>query len=194
MRQNWAVAGFDQTNVIGVDFVYQFPKVHGVLDKPGLKQVFNGWELSGMIRAQSGMPFSVSSNGSTMGVDAGSQYPNVIGDPYAGQNQNRWINPAAFQRPLDGQYGNFHRNALRMPGVRNMDANLVKNFNITETVKAAFRCEVFNLFNHPQIWGINTSFSGDNPGSLISTNLKDFGRPNAYREARILQLALRFSF
>ncbi len=194
MRQNWAPAGYDQTNVITTDFVYQLPKVSGALDKPGLRTVFNGWEVSGLIRAQSGMPFSVGSNGSTMGVDSGGQYPDLIGDPYAGQNKYRWINPAAFQRPLDGQYGNVHRNAFRMPGVRNVDANVVKYFAITESVKAAFRCEMFNLFNHPQIWSLNTGFSADNQGGLISTNNRNFGQPSNWREARIIQLALRLSF
>jgi hypothetical protein len=147
-----------------------------------------------MIRAQSGMPFSVTSNGSTMGVDSGSQYPDVIGDPYAGQNKYMWINPAAFQRPADGQYGNVRRNALRMPGIRNVDANFVKNFSYKEAFKTTFRCEIFNLFNHPQVWGLNTGFSADNPGGLMSSSVKNFGQPSSWREARIIQLALRFSF
>ena len=194
MRQNWGPAGYDQTNVISLDFVYTLPKVRGAFDKPGLRQIFNGWEVSGMIRSQSGMPISITSNGSTQGVDSGSPYPDVIGDPYAGQNKYQWINPAAFARPADGTYGSFHRNALRMPGIRNVDANLVKNFSITERVKTTFRCEVFNLFNNPQIWTLNTGFTGDNPGSGISASVKNFGQPSNFREARIIQLALRFSF
>lgn len=194
MRQNRAPAGYDQTNIITTDFIYQLPKVTGALDKPGLRTVLNGWEVGGIVRVQSGMPFPVGSNGSTMGVDSGGQYPDLIGDAYAGQSQYRWINPAAFQRPLDGQYGNVHRNEFRMPGVRNAAATLIKNFAITESAKAAFRCEVFNLFNHAQIWSLATGFSADNQGGLISSGNENFGVPTNFREARILQLALRFSF
>ena len=193
MRQNWGPAGYDQTNVFSVDFIYTLPKVKDGLN-PVLKHIVNGWELSGIFRAQSGMPFSVSGNGSTQGVDSGSPYVDVVGDPYAGQSKHRWINPDAFRRVAEGSYGNFHRNALRMPGVRNLDANLVKNFAITESMKAAFRCEMFNVFNNPQIWSINTSFSGDNPGGPISANTKNFGYPTNFREARTIQMALRFSF
>ncbi|MGE5569979.1 MAG: carboxypeptidase regulatory-like domain-containing protein [Rhodospirillales bacterium] len=193
MRQNWAPAGYDQTNVITWDFIYNLPTVRADAH-PVVKTLLNGWEVSGIFRSQSGMPFSVSSNGSTQGVNSGSPYPDVVGDPYAGQNKHRWINPDAFRRPADGEYGNFHRNALRLPGIRNLDANLVKNFTITESVRAAFRCEVFNVFNNPQIWGIVTGFSADNPGGPISANVKNFGHPNSWREARILQLALRLSF
>jgi hypothetical protein len=192
IAQNWARAGYDQPNVFTTDFVYEVPKVRS--NNMAAKMALNGWEVTGMFRSQSGTPINITTNGSTMGVDSGSQYPNLVGDPYKGQNKQRWLNPAALQRPLDGQYGNLGRNALRLPGVRNMDASLIKNFAFTETIRAAFRCEVFNLFNHPQIWGLNTSFTSDSPGSGISSSVKNFGTPSSWREARILQLALRFSF
>lgn len=194
IRQNYAPAGYDQTNVITLDFVYMLPKVSGALDKPVLRQAFNGWEFSGMIRSQSGMPVTITSNGNLMGVNAGTQYPDVVGDPYSGQNSFQWLNPAAFARPQDGSYGTLGRNALRLPAVRNVDASIMKNFNITESMKVTFRCEVFNLFNHAQVWGINTGFNGDNPGSAISVTDQNFGQANSYRDARTLQLALRFSF
>jgi len=193
MRQNWAPAGYDQTNVITWDFIYNLPTVRADFH-PVLKVLLNGWEISGIFRSQSGMPISISSNGSLHGVDAGSQYPDVVGDPYAGRNKHRWINPDAFRRPKEGEYGNFHRNALRLPGIRNLDANLVKNFAITESVRAALRCEVFNVINNAQIWSIVTRFSADNPEGPISAGVKNFGTPNNWREARIIQLALRFSF
>jgi hypothetical protein len=194
IRQNWGPAGYDQTNVFTSDLVYDFPKVKGSLNNPVGRIALNGWEVTGMFRSQSGVPISIGANGDTKGVDSGSQFANLVGDPYAGQSKTQWLNPAAFQRPADGQYGNLQRNALRMPGIRNVDASLIKNFAITETAKVAFRCEVFNLFNHPQIWGLNTGFSADNPGGLISSSNKNFGQPSSWREARILQLALRFSF
>ena len=192
IRQNWGPAGYDQTNVATLDFVYTLPKMKN--NNAFTKYVVNGWELSGMLRSQSGVPINITSNGNLYGVNAGSQYPNLVGDPYAGGNSFQWLNPAAFQRPADGQYGTLGRNALRLPGVRNVDASLMKNFNITERVRATLRCEVFNLLNHPQVWGINTGFSGDNALSGISSSAANFGQANSYRDARTLQLAARFSF
>jgi hypothetical protein len=193
MRANYAPAGYDQTNVTTFDFIYQLPNARGNLDKMGMRALLNGWELSGMFRAQSGMPFSVTSNGDMACVDCGSQYANVTGNAYTG-NVNQWLNPAAFTRPLNGQYGTGHRNEFRMPGVRNVDATISKSFKITEYVKASIRLEVFNLFNHAQVWGINTGFSADNQGGAISANLTNFAYPNSYRESRILQFAFRVSF
>jgi hypothetical protein len=194
MRQNYAPAGYDQTHVVTADFVYDLPRVHGMLDNGFGRAVLNGWQVNGLIRSQSGTPFTVTGNGDTKGVDAGSQFVDLIGDPYAGQNSGRWINPAAFARPQDGQYGNLHRNALRLPHISNVDASLIKNFAIRENMRVTFRAETFNLFNHAQIWGINTGFTGDNPGSLISATNQNLGQPNSFRDARILQLALRFAF
>ena len=194
IAQAYAPAGYDQTHVVTLDFVYTFPKLHNA--NAVVKQVVNGWELSGMIRSQSGMPVTVTSNGNLMGVNlpSSTQYPNLTGDAYGGNNSFQWLNPVAFTRPADGQYGTLGRNALRLPAVRNVDTAIMKNFSISESAKATFRCEVFNLFNHPEVWGINTSFSGDNPGSTISASANAFGQANAWRDARTLQLALRFAF
>ena len=192
IAQNWANAGYNQPNVATVDFVYLFPKT--TLANPIAKQIINGWELSGMFRSQSGMPVTVTSNGNLAGVNTGSQYVNLTGDAYSNTNSYNLLNPAAFTRPADGSYGNTGRNAFNLPNIWNVDANLVKNFAITETAKVQFRCEVFNLFNHTQIWGMNTSFSGDSPGSAISASNNTFGTANSFRDARTLQLALRFSF
>jgi hypothetical protein len=170
------------------------PKVKGSLDSPFLRQVFNGWELSGMFRSQSGMPITITSNGNLFGANLGSQYANVVGSPYSGNNAFQWLNPAAFARPADGQWGTAGRNSVRLPAISNVDAALMKNFSIAEKAKVTFRCEVFNLFNHPQPWGVNSGFSGDNPGSGISVSALSFGQINSYRDARTLQLALRFAF
>lgn len=193
IAQNWAHAGYDQPNVVTLDFVYTLPKVQGVLSNPVTRQVLNGWEVSGMIRSQSGMPITITSNGDLFGANLGKQYPNVSGNPY-GSSIAQWLNPAAFTRPADGQWGTLGRNTLRLPHLTNVDTSLMKNFDFGEKAKLTFRAECFNLFNHTQVWGINTGFGGDNPGSGISANNANFGQPSSFRDARILQLALRFAF
>jgi hypothetical protein len=195
IRQSWGPASYDQPNVATIDFVYMFPKIKNA--NVVTKQLVNGWELSGMFRAQSGMPLTITSNGGLYGVNVGNnggQFPNLVGDPYAGQNSFQWLNQAAFQRPADGSWGTMTRNELRMPGIQNIDASIMKNFFITETAKFTYRCEVFNLINHPQPWGYNTGFSGDNPGSGLSASDVNFGQASSYRDARTIQMALRFAF
>lgn len=190
---SYAPASYNQTNVVTFDLVYTLPKVRGAFDRPVARQALNGWEVSSIFRSQSGMPFTVTSNGNLYGANLGSQYANVTGDPYSG-NTGNWLNVAAFSRPADGAWGDSGRNAFTLPHITNVDATLMKNFAITERVKLTFRAEVFNLFNHTQVWGINTGFSGDNPGSGLSATDGAFGQPNSFRDARTLQLALRLAF
>jgi len=194
IKCNYAPAGYNQPNVVSLDFIYQTPKVRGALDTPVLRQIFNGWEVSSMIRSQSGMPVTITSNGNLFGANLQNQYPNLVGNAYAGDNAFQWINQAALTRPADGTWGSLGRNALHLPTINNVDAAIMKTFDIRESVKTTFRAECFNLFNHPEPWGMNTGFNGDNPGSGLSAGSLSFGQINSYRDARTLQLALRFAF
>ena len=84
--------------------------------------------------------------------------------------------------------------ATHLPGIYNVDTALMKAFDIKEKARTTFRFEVSSLFNHPEVWGMQTSFSGDNPLSGLSASDGTFGGANAYRDARTIQLALRFAF
>jgi hypothetical protein len=194
IRQSWGLAGYDQTHVFSTDVVYDLPSVRGALDRPALRAILNGWEVTGIFRVQSGMPFTIVSNGNLFGTDLEQQWVNVVGDPYAGQTKTQWINPAAIQRPEDGSWGNEKRNQFRLPTIPNLDASLIKNFRLSERMNLAYRFEVFNVANHPEIWAIDTTFNGDNPLSGLSTTDRTFGQPNSWRDQRTIQMALRFSF
>ena len=54
-----------------------------------------------------------------------------------------------FTDPGIAQFGNVHRNQFTGPGEFMSDMSLFKNFTITESVKAQFQAEFFNIFNHP---------------------------------------------
>jgi hypothetical protein len=197
IRCSYANAGYDQPTVVSLDFIYTLPKVTGKMANAVTKEILNGWELSGIIRYQSGMPQLITSNGNLFGENIGGnggQAPNLVGSPYSGANGSEKLNQAAFVRPPDGQWGSLGRNSIRLPGITNVDTALMKSFAMTERAKLTFRFEVFNLFNHPEVWGINTSFNADNPGSGLSSTSGQFGQANSFRDARTIQLALRFAF
>lgn len=197
----YAHAGYDQTHVFSTDWVYDLPRA---TNNRLLGVLLNGWELTSILTIHSGMPFTVYSNGNLEGYNAGTQYVDVSGDPYAGQNSAQWINPAAFTEPDDGAYGTTGRNAFRLPWVQNLDSSLIKNFNITERVKVSYRFAVFNVLNHPEIWGLSgvatggtlsAGFIGLGPGLGINApNDATFGQVNSWRDQRTIQMALRFQF
>ena len=79
--------------------------------------------------------------------------------------------------------GNLGRNALRVPGLVNVDFSLGKNIYLTEKFKFQIRADFFNGFNHTNL-------------SMLDTNVESarFGRLNSTRGAREIQLNARFSF
>lgn len=194
---SYAPAGYDQTHVFSTDWVYDLPNI---TQNRALGVLINGWELTSILSIHSGMPFTVYAGGNLDGYNAGSQYVDVLGNPYAGQNSSQWINPGAFVQPADGTYGTTGRDAFRLPWIQNLDSSLIKNFNVTERVKVVYRFEVFNVFNHPEIWGLNGTnsaggFTGLGPSlGINATSDATFGEVNAWRDQRTIQMALRFQF
>lgn len=68
-------------------------------------------------------------------------------DPYLHAGRTTYINPAAFSMPAPGTYGNLARNALKGPGLAQLDLTLHKRIPITESTNIEFRSEVYNVFN-----------------------------------------------
>jgi hypothetical protein len=60
-----------------------------------------------------------------------------------------------------GQFGNMGRNIFRDTGFRNVDLSVAKTFKFGERIRAQFRVETFNLFNHPNFanpWGATSTY------------------------------------
>jgi len=170
-----------------------------------LETVFGGWSLSGIGNARTGLPFNVTINRSaadlpdgvvsTPGRGAPAQRPDVIGGVslYSiNKSAVSWINTAAFQAPARGTWGTLPRNALRGPGLWQLDISASKQTGITEGVGLEFRAELFNVFNRAQYANPNTNFS--NLGtfgtitSVVNTN------PTGSSGPRQVQFALRLKF
>ncbi len=148
----------DFPHVLSLEAVYEIPFGRGRTwggDIPkALDYIIGGWQLNGIYRAQSGFPFDVRRNG--VRVD-------LVGDPYSGTNNDRYLNPAAFREAPAGRFGNLERNSLRAPATYQLNLGLTKNFAIWERFKAQFRAEFFNIFNSPQLGGPNTDLGNTDP-------------------------------
>jgi hypothetical protein len=78
------------------------------------------------------------------------------------------------------------------------DATIMKNFSITERVKAQFRMDAFNVFNHP-VLGFTANQGGtgqciDCPGNGQINDIEHDASPGSATGMRQLEFALRFSF
>src|SRR5207302_10869507 len=77
------------------------------------------------------------------------QRPNLIlPKPYATPRTNRqWLNPAAFQAPALGTFGNLGNDSVDSPGRLQLDATLARVFSIGEQRAFELRGEAFNILN-----------------------------------------------
>jgi hypothetical protein len=170
-------------HIFSLSGLYELPRTRyfGVVGR----HFINGWQLNGILTANGGTPFNVTSGVDTNLDGINNDRPNRIGSPFPSGTGSitNFISKSAFAVPITGQSGNLARNAYFGPKYVNLDATLMKNFPITESQKIEFRWEAFNALNH-------TNFS--NPtGNLSSGN---FGKITGSSAGRIMQFALRYSF
>jgi len=82
------------------------------------------------------------------------------------------------------------RNAFRAPGVWNVDLGIYKNISLTERFRLQFRGELFNAFNHSNLYVIGSSADFTEGG----VTAKRGGSGGAFDERRNIQLALKLIF
>jgi hypothetical protein len=162
------------------------------------RHLLEGWEISGITRASTGFPVTLSTNGdnslqgsSPNGVN--NRYldlPDLTGEPLDINSNPRhgllYFNPGAFTDNAIGTVGDAPRRYFSGPGMFNTDAVLQRNFPIRETKVLQFRLEMFNIFNHTQFFG-PAAVNGDLDNPL-------FGHVVNAAPPRLIQVALKFTF
>ncbi len=117
------------------------------------QQAVDGWSLSGIATLQSGFPLSPqlgynpTGNGDTRNPVRPNHATDFGGSLYPG-TVKQWFNPAAFDAPAAGTFGNVGRDTLTGPGLSELDLSLAKSTTIHEPLRAQFRAEFFNVLNH----------------------------------------------
>ena len=150
--------------------------------------ILGGWNIGSMVMMQSGGPFTVTMQTSTLtGVySAGGQRANVVGEPNLPNSErtiNRWFNTEAFVSPDGYEFGNAGRGLIRNDGRINFDLSLSKNFRFSERKYLQFRGDFFNAFNHPDFNRPNSSLGNSGYGTISGATA-----------GRTIQLGIRFNF
>ncbi len=206
-RASRGLSDFDRRHRFVTSAVYELPFF---AHANGLKRgALGGWEASGVLIWQSGLPFtpidslggsaySLSSpNLATPMFAAGFSCGNA---PTAGSTEARlghWVNPSAYVpdpvvplangAPGDATaYGNAPRNCVIGPPQSNVDFTLGKTFKVAESQNLRFRADFFNLFNHPSF--ANPSATDIESPSSFSQITSVVGTP------RLIQFSLKYSF
>jgi hypothetical protein len=181
---------FDARHRLVFNYVWELP----VPKYQGLKgQLLSGWETSGILTVQTGFPIRITSADD---IEELSSFffeppgePNLTG-PFHTQDPRTHggyvFDPNLFTNDTvaPGTIGNAPRSICCSPGISNFDMGVFKGFRITERVGAEFRAEIYNAFNHTQLYSVDGDISD-------GTN---FGFAQKFRPPRQLQFALKFTF
>ena len=194
---NYGLSDFDFKHVFKVNWVWDIPRVP--IDNPVARQIFDGWQLSGIYSAQTGRPRNVT-YATTTAVDftgtpsQGARLDHISPAilPSGERTFERYFNTEAFALPAVGTFGNMARYVIRDPGLNNWDIALFKSFSIKERARIQFRLETYNTFNHTQFNDIDRAGRW-NPTTGEQVDAR-FGQLIGARTARIIQMGLRFLF
>jgi hypothetical protein len=203
-----AVSGFDFPHTLTLNFVYNIPtdKWQALSVLP--RRLTAGWQITSIVRAQSGFPFTVTSPYGTeeFGTDtyAGFQptRPFLVqqptfrssGDPQEQFFSNQMINDQSefLATPtvtvngaaVQTEPGNLGRNTFRSDPFSNVDFSVIKDTKITERATIQFRSEFFNLLNQHAFASPVAVLGASGFGTSNSTVLSE----------RQIQFALRLIF
>jgi hypothetical protein len=150
--------------------------------------VLGGWQVQGVVRAGSGLPFTLSG---TNVCQCGSFVPQRVnyapgregvGGALDNPTAAQWYDRTAYVLPASGFQGTAGRNTLIGPGSKQVDFSVSKRFPLGAT-RLEFRAEIFNLFN-------NTNF-GQPDGNISNVTA---GVISTADDARSMQFGIRLAW
>lgn len=174
----------DMRHRLTTSFVLPLPVGRG--QSGVLNGIIGGWELSGIMRANSGSPLTPTVSRDFSGIGRRADRPNIVGQVSLGSAahpRTGWWNRAAFTLPETGTFGNAGKGSIIGPGYFGTDFSLLKRFNISEDAAVQLRFEVFNVFNQANFWSPRTVFDA-----------ADFGTIGTALENRQIQLGMKVIF
>ena len=181
LRAERGPSNFDQRHLLSLTAQYTsgIGLAGGTLLRGWRGAAFKGWTLQTTVTAGTGLPLTpvylsaVSGTGFT-----GSLRPQATGVPVETDAGGRHLNPAAYQAPLPGQWGNAGRNSITGPSQFSLNASLGRSFD-----RLDIRFDSTNALN-------NVTY----PRWVTTINSAQFGLPAAANGMRTVQATARWRF
>jgi hypothetical protein len=192
------VSDFDATHQINANWIFELPFGKGrhfaSTINPWLNTLIGGWQLNGLFRWTSGLPWTVD-EGSTWPTNWDEEGWAMFEGPLTGANLKRGSGPNAFANPqavfnafrIDYPGESGTRNPLRGDGYFGIDAGLAKVFQPVERVRLRLRWDVFNVTNTVRfdVGSIGNRLDSPNNFGVYTQTLTN---------PRVMQVALRVEF
>jgi hypothetical protein len=184
-------SNFDRRHKATASYTIALPVGHDrtwLHDGGATAAILGDWSISGDVQAASGLPFTARVRGDFTDVARtpfAALRANATGQPIAlaHPTQQAFFNTGAFTAPAPGAFGNAGRNTIRGPGYWQMNMTFVKAFPRAAGRGLELRAQISNVFNTPQLIGLDTYV--DSP---------TFGRVTSAGPMRRTIVSARYSF
>nr|MDQ3012518.1 TonB-dependent receptor [Acidobacteriota bacterium] len=199
-------ANFDRTHLFSQSYVWELPIGKGRalnIQNGVLNTVLGGWQLSGILVAQSGTPIGFTTSGATLHAPGNTQRPNVSGRPKILGNigpGQLYFDPTVFSAPVaDAQgfapFGNMKRNdSINGPRYVNLDGSVFKRFRFTERIGGEIRADIFNVTNSPQFNNPAGGYTQPPAGQTFPFAGNTFGQITGAFGERLVRFGTRITF
>ncbi len=195
------IAVWDIPQNVQLNGTYELPfgagKPYGANAPAVARRLIGGWQVSAISRLQEGYPMNFPGNAVPTGAD-----PRL-----SNRTRDRWFNTCTLltngstrgcvsgeqpvwtiRQPFQLQTWPSRLASVRLPGIRNLDASVIKNNRIGERYNLLFRCDFLNATNTVQFFNgpvtdVNNGNFGRIAGAVSQSNLP-----------RFIQLSLKFEF
>ncbi|HYM10245.1 MAG TPA: TonB-dependent receptor, partial [Bryobacterales bacterium] len=177
-RLEKVVASWDIPQNIQINGVYELPfgpgKSFGASAPAVVRRLIGGWQVSAITRLQEGFPMNIPSGAVPTGAS-----PRL-----SNRTPDRWFNTCTLlpngstrgclsgeqpvwtiRQPFQLQTWSSRLSSVRLMGIRNLDASVIKNNKIGERFNVLFRCDFLNATNTPQFFN----------GPVTDVNSGNFG-------------------
>jgi hypothetical protein len=183
-----ASSSFDHRNRFAGNLVWQLPLAR--VTRGWVRSFADRWQMSGILIAQDGAPFTVnlgtSNEVANIGLVNGNniQRPNVSDNPNDGpKTAQQWFNTAVFSLPSTYSFGNTPRNSVVGPGLLEFDGSLQKEWPLRESMSLQLRADAYNLVNRPNF---------NLPGRIFGAS--NFGVVSSALDPRQMEFAMKLIF
>lgn len=195
IQSEWGRAALDRRHITTINYIYELPFFRN--DRGAAGMLLGGWQASGIVTFQTGIPFTVTTSsfdpaglGNSPARISGNR-PTLLCNPNEGgaQTPQQWFNTACFaENPDPGDVipnvpGSAGRNIVNGPPTNRVDFTLSKNFHFTESMRLQLRAEAFNIFNWTNMRSLSTNVTSST-----------FGRVTTFRDPRTMQFGAKFYF
>jgi len=176
-----AGSSIDVRHVYFGTFVWYLPDLKG--QSKYVSTPFGGWQLSGILHAQTGFYFTVTGSTAILGTRVADYVGGnaLITNPTV----NGWINPAAFAAAPQNRWGSSGVGNVEGPSMQTYNLSLTKFFYLAKDHKMniRFRADFVNAMNNVNL---------QSPALTVTSS--GFGTISGAYPPRNIQLGAKFTF